>query len=155
MIEFIAKKLNLHVATVQKILDTMEKYGFVTSKKKEGIGRPSKLYCYKGGNFTINIDENDMNVGQYSENILDIDAAIIAKSGRVGREHYDTWCTNNTRNTITINGSLATNQRYGFAWTDGTGYQIRNLIYDNNLTFIPPPHFPTTGEYTFISWKEK
>ena len=29
------------------------------------------------------------------------------------------------------------------------------VIYDNNLMFAPPPHYPTTDEYTFISWKEK
>jgi hypothetical protein len=101
------------------------------------------------------IAQRDINAGQYSENDLRIDAALIAKEGRIGREYYNSGCTSYIRDTITINGSLATNNRYGFAYTDGTGYQTRNLIYDNNLTFIPPPHFPTTGEYTFISWKEK
>ncbi|OQA37736.1 MAG: hypothetical protein BWY51_01013 [Parcubacteria group bacterium ADurb.Bin316] len=83
-----------------------------------------------------------------------IDAALIARDGRIGRNHYGLTCTNYSRNIITVYGSLATKNRYGFAYTDGTGYQTRNLIYDNNLTFAPPPHYPTTGEYTFISWKE-
>ena len=102
------------------------------------------------------IAQRDITVGFYSEDDLQIDAALIAKEGRISRNHYYDFCgTSYIRNTITINGSLATHNRYGFAYVDGTGYQYRNLNYDNNLTFIPPPHFPTTGEYTFISWKEK
>jgi len=102
------------------------------------------------------IAQRNITVGFYSEDILQIDAALIAKEGRIGRNYYPSSCgVNHIRNTITINGSMATRKRYGFAYTDGTGYQYRNLNYDNNLTFIPPPHFPTTGEFTFISWKEK
>lgn len=112
------------------------------------------LYTTYDGTDSIGlIAQNNINAGQYSANNLRIDAALIAKEGRVGREHY--FCTGHTKNTLTINGSIATNQRYGFAYTDGTGYITRNLRYDNNLTFSPPPHFPSTGEYTFISWKEK
>ena len=102
------------------------------------------------------IAQNDISVGLYSDDNLVIDAALIAKEGRIGRNYYSSSCNSTyyKRNSITVTGSLATRGRYGFAYTDGTGYQTRNLIYDNNLTFIPPPHFPSTGEYTFISWKE-
>ena len=110
---------------------------------------------YDGSDAIGLIAQDDISVGQYSEDYLRIDAALVAKEGRIGRNHYRSYCSNYIRNTITVNGSLATRNRYGFAWTDGTGYQIRNLIYDNYLTFSPPPHYPTTGEYTFISWKEE
>jgi len=105
------------------------------------------------------IAQRDITVGLYSEDDLQIDAALIAKEGRIGRNYFESDCGSEyIRDTITINGSLATKERYGFAWVDGwgnkTGYLNRNLNYDNNLTFIPPPHFPTTGEYTFISWRE-
>jgi hypothetical protein len=106
------------------------------------------------------IAQRNISVGLFSEDNLQIDAALIAKEGRIGRNYFpctddnDCSATYCIRDTITINGSLATRNRYGFAWTDGTGYQTRNLNYDNNLTFIPPPHFPTTGEYSFISWNE-
>lgn len=109
---------------------------------------------YDGTNSIGLIAQRDVNAGQNSEDDLRIDAALIAKTGRIGRNYYGTLCSNHNRAILTIFGSMATNERYGFAWTDGTGYQIRNLIYDNNLTYSPPPHFPTTGEYTFISWKE-
>ena len=35
--------------------------------------------------------------------------------------------------------------QYGFAYTGGTGYQIRNLNYDANLLYSPPPYFPLSG----------
>lgn len=100
------------------------------------------------------IAQRNISVGRYSEDDLQIDAALIAKTGRVGRNYYSDTCSDWQKTTITINGSIATAVRYGFAYTDGTGYINRNLNYDNNLTFSPPPHYPTTGEYTFISWKE-
>jgi len=110
---------------------------------------------YDGADSIGLIAQDDVSIGRYSENDLRIDGALIAKDGRIGRNYYSTSCLYNSRDTITVYGSLATRNRYGFAYTDGTGYHTRNLIYDNHLTFSPPPHFPTTGEYTFISWEEK
>jgi len=107
------------------------------------------------------IAQRNISIGLFSQDTLEVDAGLIAKTGRVGRNYYtcsnlngcsNTYCT---RSSITVHGSMATNGRYGFAYTDGTGYVFRNIVYDNNLTFAPPPHFPSTGEYTFISWKEQ
>jgi len=100
------------------------------------------------------IAQRNVTVGRFSEDDLQIDAALIAKTGKVGREYYSKTCSDWQKTKITINGSIATAIRYGFAYTDDTGYITRNINYDNNLTFSPPPHYPTTGEYTFISWKE-
>jgi hypothetical protein len=44
--------------------------------------------------------------------------------------------------------------RYGFSWTDGTGYITRNLYYDNNLLYYPPPYFPTGTQYELDLWEE-
>ena len=50
---------------------------------------------------------------------------------------------------------IATNLRYGFAYTDGTGYDIRNIEYDGNLLYGPPPSFPqATTQYQIISWQQ-
>ena len=50
---------------------------------------------------------------------------------------------------------MATFLRYGFAYTNGTGYQNRNITYDANLLYGPPPSFPLTSEqYEPISWEE-
>jgi hypothetical protein len=51
---------------------------------------------------------------------------------------------------------IATNQRYGFAYTDGTGYLIRNLNYDGSLLYGPPPSFPlTSDQYVTLTWEEE
>lgn len=102
------------------------------------------------------ISQNNINVGFGSDNNLSIDAALVAQNGRVGRYHYSSMCgTGYTRNSISLYGMLATNQRYGFAWTDNTGYVTRNITYDANLLYGPPPGFPITGsQYDIISWDE-
>ncbi len=70
------------------------------------------------------------------------------------------------RASITTFGAIATNQRYGFAWvgnlfscadgsTNDSGYCLRSLNFDSNLTYAPPPSFPTTGQYSTLSWEEQ
>jgi hypothetical protein len=53
----LTKDIKIHVATAQKILDAMERYGFAITSEKKGLGRPSKTYTYKGGDLVINIDQ--------------------------------------------------------------------------------------------------
>jgi len=125
------------------------------------INENLKYTNYDGTDTIGLIAQRNISIGLFSLDMLRVDAGMIAKTGRIGRNYYYVSNSNGCsstyalRNTITVNGSLASNNRYGFAYTDGTGYAFRNLIYDNFLTFAPPPHFPSTGEYTFISWKEK
>ncbi len=118
------------------------------------------LYGANDGSSAIGlIAQKDLSVGLFSEDNLEIDAALIAKTGRVGRPYYPSWCNSTyyIRTTITVYGTLATNRRYGFAWgcpAFCSGYVNRNLNFDSNLTYAPPPSFPTAGEYEFISWSE-
>lgn len=124
------------------------------------------LYTYYDGQDVLGlIAQNNINVGLVSNDVLRIDAALVAKNGRVGRYYYrpptsqgqggsacQEW---NVRAVLTTYGMIATNQRYGFAYTDNTGYQIRNIIYDGNLLYSPPPSFPlTSDQYSTISWRE-
>lgn len=110
---------------------------------------------YEGEDVIGLIAENDISVGLYSEDNLEIDAALLAQKGSVGRNYYSpfygSWVY---RDEITVRGSIATNQRYGFAWTDGTGYDIRNLYFDNNLIYYPPPYFPTGTVYELDLWED-
>lgn len=48
----------MHIVTIQRVLDVLEKYGFVITEEKKGIGRPSKNYVFVGGKFTV--DFNDL-----------------------------------------------------------------------------------------------
>ncbi|MFT5179783.1 MAG: hypothetical protein ACI9GH_000639 [Candidatus Paceibacteria bacterium] len=121
------------------------------------------LYTNYDGQDTISlIAQDNINIGLVSDDTFRIDAALIAQNGRVGRYYYrpNFWwypgCTpNHSRNTVTLYGMIGTKNRYGFAYTDGNGYDTRNIIYDANLLYAPPPNFPLTSEqYETISWEE-
>jgi hypothetical protein len=115
------------------------------------------LYTNYDGQDVIGlIAQNHINVGLGSDTDLRVDAAMIAQNGRVGRYHYAQQCGGNySRTRITSYGMIGTNQRYGWAYTDGTGYQTRVIIYDANLLYAPPPNFPiTASQYDIVSWEE-
>lgn len=132
----------------------------IAAQRKNITINNNLLYTnYDGRDVISLIAQNNINVGLYSLDTLRIDAALMAQNGRVGRYYYRpgaSYCSpNDTRTTITLYGMIASNQRYGFAYTDGTGYQNRNLVYDANLLYSPPPSFPQTSEqYTILSWEE-
>lgn len=116
------------------------------------------LYSHYDGTDVIGlIAQNNINVGLISEDNLKIDAALIAQKGRVGRYYYSATCspTYYKRQTLTLSGMIGTYLRYGFAYTGGFGYQNRNLNYDANLLYAPPPSFPlTSDQYITLSWEE-
>lgn len=116
------------------------------------IGLNNILYTNFDGKDIIGlIAQRNVSVIRDSVNVFTVDAALLAQSGRVGRGWYPSAYN---KNTITVNGSLATNLRYGFAYTDGTGYTNRILNFDNNLLYYPPPYFPTGTEYSIDLWDE-
>jgi hypothetical protein len=114
------------------------------------IGNDIRYTAYNGDDIIGIIAQNDIEIIRDSENDLRIDAALLAQQGRVGREYY----SGGTKSVITVYGAIATNQRYGFAYSNGTGYQARNLYYDNNLLYYPPPYFPPATQYSIDLWEE-
>ena len=132
--------------------------------RKNIIVNNDLLYTnYDGSDVLGLIAQGNINVGLISEDDLRIDAALIAQNGRAGRHYYrppggglERCSPNHVRQTITLWGMIATNERYGFAYTDGTGYQTRNLNYDSNLLYSPPPSFPlTSDQYVTLTWEEE
>lgn len=119
---------------------------------------------YNGTDVISLIAQKNINIGLVSADTIRIDAALMAQNGRVGRYYYQgptvspnrSNCSpNHVRTAITSYGMLGSNQRYGFAYTDNTGYITRNLVYDTNLLYGPPPSFPlTTDAYKIVSWDE-
>lgn len=106
------------------------------------------------------IAQGNINSGMVSDNNYEIDAALVAVNGRVGRFYYNYNCSvggtdYSTRNSLTLLGMIATAARYGFAYSDNTGYAVRNINYDGNLLYGPPPSFPSaTTQYQVISWQQ-
>ncbi|MEI6238130.1 MAG: pilus assembly PilX N-terminal domain-containing protein [bacterium] len=129
-----------------------------TINRKSIIIDNNLLYTHKDGTEVIAlIAQADVNVGLVSSDNLEIDGALVAQNGRVGRPYYDDYFCSpyGVRNTISLYGMIASNQRYGFAYSDGTGYTNRNITYDANLLYAPPPSFPlTSDQYITISWEE-
>lgn len=118
-------------------------------------------YSVKDGTVELGvISQNNILIGLYSDDPMEIDATLLAQKGRVGRNYYPSNCSGTyyKRNTLNFYGSIASNQRYGFSWICGgvwcSGYGTRNINYDSNLLYSPPPMYPSSGEYTFISWEE-
>jgi len=126
------------------------------------LGSNNLLYTNTDGRDIIGIiAQNNVEIIKNSQDNLIIDAALLAKEGRVGRNSYG-----NKKTSITINGSIATNIRYGFAYVGNNnyncgsgvyidnGYCTRNINFDNNLLYYPPPYFPTGTEYSIDLWDE-
>ncbi len=124
------------------------------------INSDLKYTRYDGSDVIGLISQYNVNVGLVSDTDLQIDAALLAENGRAGRYYYSTSCksgSNNyyTRNSLTLNGMIGTAVRYGFAYTDNTGYLTRTLNYDANLLYSPPPSFPLAStQYETVFWKQ-
>ena len=119
---------------------------------------------YNGSDVIGLIAQNNINVGLYSQDVLRIDAVLMAQNGRVHRYEYqppgetgNSRCSPyHARTSITTFGMIASYGAYGFAYTNSSGYQSRSLNYDNNLLYNPPPSFPlTSDQYSLISWEEQ
>lgn len=128
-----------------------------STRKSITINNNLLYTAYDGTDTIALVAQGDINTGLSSADILRIDAALVAQNGRVGRYYYSSRCgTGYTRDTLTLYGMIATNKRYGFAYTNGTGYDTRNIIYDSYLLYAPPPNFPlTSDQYSTISWEEE
>jgi hypothetical protein len=122
---------------------------------------------YNGTDVLALIAQDNINVGMVSDTNLRIDAALMAQNGRIGRYYYSpnanwpsgggqTRCSPyHTRNSLTLYGMLGSNGRYGFGYTDDSGYITRTITYDANLLYGPPPSFPlTSDQYQTILWEE-
>lgn len=132
------------------------------SKYKDIMVNKDLLYTNYDGTDVIGlIAQGDFTVGWVSEDDLRIDAAIVSQNRRIGRNYYRPAENNqprcspyDVRSVITMYGIIASYDEYGMSYSDGTGYQQRNIIYDPNLLFNPPPNFPSGSQYNQISWEE-
>ncbi|MDP2837998.1 MAG: pilus assembly PilX N-terminal domain-containing protein [Candidatus Moranbacteria bacterium] len=127
------------------------------ARKTMYLGKDIRYTNYDCSDMIGLIGQQHVEVYRQSNDVLRIDASLIAQLGRVGRANYTGPYA--IRDTITVYGAIASNQRYGFSWIDMlgnhvSGYRNRNLYYDNNLLYCPPPYFPTGTQYEMDLWKE-
>ena len=102
------------------------------------------------------VGQGGVMVGMISDDNLKIDGALMAQHNIVGRFYYGgSSCTYKNRTILSLYGMIASYGRYGFAYTDGTGYATRSISYDANLLYAPPPEYPlTSDQYQILSWQE-
>lgn len=90
-------------------------------------------------------------------NVLQLDGAYIAQKGRFGRRYYY-YGAHRIKSTMNTFGMTGSNMVPVTAWVDGSGqvvsgYRGGQSSYDSHLIYGPPPFFPTTGQYEFLSWE--
>ncbi len=128
------------------------------NKRKNILINNNISYLIRDGSSILGlIAQNNVKVPRYAPNDLVIDAILLAQNGRVFRNLYSNY---RVTNSIEIYGSIITNKIWTWTWANfgGTlidGYKNTYSIYDPQVTFSPPPSFPTTNEYAFISWAEE
>lgn len=101
------------------------------------------------------IAQKDIKVPRHAPTDLIIDAMLLAQQGRVFRNYYYYHLV---KDNIEVYGSIITNKTWTWSWVSGEvttdGYQNTTSIFDPQITYLPPPFFPTFGEYEIISWNE-
>jgi len=115
--------------------------------------------AYNGSDNIGLVAEGDIYLARDVPNQFNIDGALISQQGKIIRHGYYTGCGGGSwsiKQKLTINGSLTS--YFKSYWNFGnplvSGFVEREINYDSNLLYAPPPYFPTTGEYELISWEE-
>lgn len=106
------------------------------------------------------ISQTDMYFARNIPTDFHVDGALMAQKGKIIRHGYLSSCggtTNAVRNKLTINGAIISyNKSYwNFNSPPVSGFTTREINYDARLLFEPPPYFPVSGDYEFVSWKEQ
>lgn len=114
-------------------------------------------YKEKDGNHILGlIAQKDIKVPRHAPTNLSIDGILFARNGRVFRNYY--YSERLVKNSIVVYGGIISRRMWNWTWVSGgqviDGYRHTESNYDPFVTYSPPPHFPTSGEYKFISWKE-
>lgn len=106
------------------------------------------------------IAQKNILVPLYSNNILEIQAVMIAQKGAVQRYYYSSsYNPFHKRNRIMVRGSIITNNVWTWSWVNMggvviSGYENTESYYEPALIYNPPPYFPSSGDLEFISWEE-
>ena len=122
-------------------------------------------YLDKSGDNKLGlISEKDIVFGRDVPDYFKINGALLAQNGRTIRHHYGkqgckSQGNDKIKNEFEFYGSLISNQRSYWNFSSGqgspaSGFTKSILDYDSTLLNDPPPYFPSTGEYEFISWEE-
>jgi hypothetical protein len=93
---------------------------------------------------------------------MSLDGAYVAQTGSFHRRYYPDCCgaeAHRLKVLLTRYGMVASDGVPVTAWVDAgaviSGFQQGQSSYDSNFIYAPPPYFPSSGTYEFISWQEE
>ncbi len=127
-----------------------------TSNYRDIIIANNLLYASGSGTDTLGlIAQGDILAAYNAPTNLTINAAMIAQNGSIQVYQYPSGT--NIKNSITVNGSLATYGQWTWTYVSGSnvvsGFRNTYTNYDGSLLYAPPPSFPlSTDGYRQISW---
>jgi hypothetical protein len=119
------------------------------AKKNIYLERNLTYSNYDGSDAIGLIAQNDVEIVEKSANNLRVDAAMLAKDGRVGGKDYG-----DKLHQLVIYGSIVSKGRIDFDFLSGSGYQNCDLQYDENLLSTPPPYYPSSSQYFSDFWEQ-
>lgn len=130
--------------------------GGITKWKTIHINNNINYLARDGHNILGLIAQKHIKVPRHAPTDLNIDAILLALNGHIYRSLYDIKVT---KNSITVYGGILSKQDWNWTWVNSVGavtdgYTHTASIYDPQVTYSAPPAFPTTSEYSFISWDE-
>lgn len=119
-----------------------------------------RYLAYDGNHRLGLISQGNIYFGRDIPTNFTVDGALMAQKGKIIRHGYLSTCggtTNAVRNSLTINGAIISFMKsyWNFGSPPTSGFITRNINYDTRLLYEPPPYFPVTGDYEFVSWKEE
>jgi hypothetical protein len=116
------------------------------------------VYAARDGSNVLGLmAEGDILVPRHAPTYMTIDGVLLSQKGHVYRRVYQ---SNYIAQSIEVYGGMITDKFWTWTWVDGEGryldgYRETNSIYDNNVTYAPPPLFPTEESFEIISWTER
>jgi hypothetical protein len=127
---------------------------------------PNNLtYLAKDGNNKLGlVVEKDVIITRDVPEYFEINGAFLAQNGRIIRHHYGYYGCKSTgadkvKKELRFYGSLISNQQSYWNFPSGpkspaSGFQKSILDYDQTNFYNPPPYFPTSRQFDFLSWQE-
>jgi len=153
---------NLWVEGTVKGKTTVVAAKFPIESSSMNIWIPNNLIfaAYDHTNSLGLIAQKDIYFSRNIPSTFRIDAALIAQKGKIIRHGYLSGCGSSTqavKDLLVINGTIISYEKsyWNFGSGPSSGFRQRQITYDTDLLYQPPPYFPTTGDYEFISWAEE
>lgn len=136
------------------------KFPIVSSDVNIWIPNNITYTLYDGSSVLGLVSQNNVFIARDVPEYFNVDAVLMAQSGKVIRHGYFDWCGGTegaVKEKFTINGSIISyfKSYWNFGTAPDSGFRVREINYDSNALYNPPPYYPTQGEYEFISWTEE